>query len=318
MSSAYKKGQSAKLGDSLGEPGRRGLPFDPQRRSVLLGGLGIALSGGRAMVEDAYADDGKFVFAIIGDYGAMENAKTVRKVADMIKSWDPDYIVTVGDNNYPAGSAETIDDNIGQYFSDYIYPYYGKYGSGSPDGVNRFYPALGDHDWQTDGGKAYFDYFTLPNNEEWYDVKIDPVHLVILETSRSRMRNRKAPQGVWAKQVLEQSDMPWKLVFMHHPPFSSRKRQNDKILRWPFKDWGATSVISGDDHTYERFNNRGIPYFINGLGGANIYDFKIILEESVVRYNEDHGAMRVSGDRKHIVFEFINIHDQLIDRYVVE
>ncbi|MBP9121408.1 MAG: hypothetical protein KBF59_11150, partial [Ignavibacterium sp.] len=81
-------------------------------------------------------------FAAIGDYGlAGPNELTV---ANLVKSWNPDFIITLGDNNYELGADSTIDVNIGQYFYEYIYPYKGNYGSGST--VNRFFPSLGNHD----------------------------------------------------------------------------------------------------------------------------------------------------------------------------
>jgi len=90
-------------------------------------------------------------FAVIGDYGLSKNPE--RDVANLVKSWDPDFIITVGDNNYPDGAFETIDENIGQYYQEYIYPYTGEFGDGSE--VNRFFPTLGNHDWTTDGGQPY-------------------------------------------------------------------------------------------------------------------------------------------------------------------
>jgi hypothetical protein len=95
-------------------------------------------------------------FAVIGDYG-YEGSNELA-VANMIESWNVDFIITVGDNSYNPGS---IDENIGQYYSNFIGNYNGAYGNGSPS--NNFYPALGNHDY-TDGGglAAYFNYFTLP------------------------------------------------------------------------------------------------------------------------------------------------------------
>src|SRR5262245_17274080 len=58
-------------------------------------------------------------FAVIGDYGSAGPVEA--DVAALVKSWNPDFIVTVGDNNYTSGSAATIDANIGQYYHDYIY-----------------------------------------------------------------------------------------------------------------------------------------------------------------------------------------------------
>jgi hypothetical protein len=43
----------------------------------------------------------------------------------LVKGWKPDFIITVGDNNYPRGSASTIDQNIGQYYHGFIPAYHG-------------------------------------------------------------------------------------------------------------------------------------------------------------------------------------------------
>ena len=80
-------------------------------------------------------------FAVIGDYGL--DGENEAKVANLVKGWNPDFIITTGDNNYPYGAAETIDQNIGKYFSDYIYPYSGSYGEGAEE--NKFFPAIGNH-----------------------------------------------------------------------------------------------------------------------------------------------------------------------------
>src|SRR6266496_6790318 len=72
-------------------------------------------------------------FAVIGDYGSSTTAE--RDVATLVKNWSPDFIITVGDNNYPDGAASTIDANIGQYYHSFIYPYTGSYGAGAT--VNR-------------------------------------------------------------------------------------------------------------------------------------------------------------------------------------
>ena len=50
-------------------------------------------------------------FAVIGDYGLAGPAEL--DVANQVKSWNPDFIVSLGDNNYASGSAATIDANIG-------------------------------------------------------------------------------------------------------------------------------------------------------------------------------------------------------------
>src|SRR5688572_32227297 len=53
-------------------------------------------------------------FAVIGDYGY--TGANEAAVAAMVAGWSPDFIITVGDNNYDTGSAASIDANIGQYY----------------------------------------------------------------------------------------------------------------------------------------------------------------------------------------------------------
>src|SRR5438105_2912302 len=62
-------------------------------------------------------------FAAIGDYGLA--GQTEADVSALVHGWNPDFIITVGDNNYPTGQASTMDANVGQYYQDFIYPYKG-------------------------------------------------------------------------------------------------------------------------------------------------------------------------------------------------
>src|SRR5215211_1189631 len=99
-------------------------------------------------------------FAVIGDF---TSGTPLADVSNEIKSWNPEYVVTVGDNYY---SDSSIDTSVGQYFHEYVSPYKGSYGAGSSSG-NRFWPALGNHDYDR-GLSNYTNYFTLPNNERYY------------------------------------------------------------------------------------------------------------------------------------------------------
>ena len=158
-------------------------------------------------------------FAVIGDYGSGE--QQAADVAALVKSWNPEFIVTVGDNNYPVGAAETIDQNIGQFYHEYIFPYQGQYGEGSS--TFRFFPTLGNHDWDTQGAQPYLDYFTLPGNERYYDVTWGPVHIFALNSDSREPDGvgRSSIQAQWLKERLAASTLPWKLVVMHVPVYSS-------------------------------------------------------------------------------------------------
>jgi len=251
--------------------------------------------------------------AVIGDYGLAGQPE--QDVANLVLGWQPDVILTTGDNNYPNGEQATIDDNIGQYYHAYISPYIGTYGPGAES--NRFFPVLGNHDWNAPGTQPYLDYFTLPGNERYYEVRLGAVHLFMLDSDSREPDGvgKSSLQAAWLQQALAASPAPWKLVVMHHPPYSSGIHGRVDWMDWPFADWGASAVFAGHDHTYERLLIDGIPYFINGLGGGPIYDFNIIEEASQVRYNEDYGAMLITATEKEITFIFSSRQGQEIDTY---
>ncbi len=238
-------------------------------------------------------------------------------VATLVNSWEPDLIITLGDNNYPHGSEDTIDQNIGQYFHRYIFPYKGEYGEGAS--VNRFFPSLGNHDWITSDAQAYLDYFTLPGNERYYDFVWGPVHFFALNSDSHEPDGigRSSLQAQWLQARLAASDAPWQVVYFHHPPYSSAHHGSVDWMQWPFAEWGADAVLSGHDHTYERIMHGGIPFFVNGLGGASRYDFNDPISGSAVRYRAKHGAMKVTASDTALVFEFFAIDGTLIDSFTL-
>jgi len=131
---------------------------------------------------------GTVTLAVIGDFG--DAGQPEADVATLVNSWNPDYVLTVGDNNYPSGAASTFDENIGQYYQQYIGSYSGSYGPGATE--NRFFPVPGNHDWNTGTLQPYLDYFTLPGNERYYDVTLGPVHLFALDSDTNEPDGRTA------------------------------------------------------------------------------------------------------------------------------
>lgn len=254
-------------------------------------------------------------FAVIGDFG--EGNQGELDVANMIKGWGPDIILTVGDNNYPVGSAETIDDRIGQYYHEYIAPYSGAYGPGAE--VNRFFPTLGNHDLDTARGQPYLDYFVLPGNERYYDFTWGPVHFFALN-SDSREPDGVAMSSVqaqWLQAGLAASSAPWQIVYFHASPYSTGYQGPVNWMQWPFAEWGADTVMAGHNHVYERLLVDGIPYFTNGLGGGPIYDFTSEDPQVQARYNDNYGAMLVVADPQQVTFSFVTRSGETIDTHTI-
>lgn len=262
------------------------------------------------------APEGVIRFAVIGDYGSGDHV--AKQVAQMIDSWKPEFITTVGDNNYPAGEAQTIDQNVGRFFHSYIFPYQGNYGSGAT--TNRFFPIIGHRDWDSpEKLQPYLDYFALPGNERYYDFAWGPVHFFMLDSDEREPDGVTAGsiQGRWLERKLAESKAPWKLVFAHHAPYSSGRVPDFEHLRWPFKAWGADAVLSGFYHVYERLSVEGVPYFVNGMGGAFISGFGETDGRSRFRYDAENGAMLVDAAEARITFRFVDRRGRTIDEYIM-
>jgi hypothetical protein len=255
-------------------------------------------------------------FAAIGDYGFAGPAE--RDVAQLVKSWDPEFIITLGDNNYDVGDSSTIDQNIGQYYHNYIYKYKGRYGPSAS--TNRFFPSLGNHDYYTRNGEPYRDYFTLPGNGRYYDFVRGNVHFFALNSDPAEPDGITATstQARWLQAGLAASTARWKVVYLHHAPYSSGYHGNTQALQWPFRAWGASVVLAGHDHHYEQLTVDGLPYFVNGLGGRSVYRVRQTPQpESNTIYNGDYGAMLLNATPDSLSLQFFSRRQVLVHSYVL-
>jgi hypothetical protein len=267
------------------------------------------------------------VIGVIGDYGSGSSNELA--VANLVKSWNPDFIMTIGDNNYPSGLASTLDANVGQFYHEYIYPYAGAYGAGAVS--NRFFPVIGNHDCcvlSVDLSRydPYLAYFTLPGNERYYNYRYGPVEIFAVNSNANEPDGitNNFGQGVWLQTQLAASTAPWRLVYFHHSPFSSGSLHGTATgqgyyMQWPFKQWGATAVLTGHDHIYERIYRDGLTYFVDGIGGDRIDAFSSIPDPySQVKYNGSYGAIRIDATETNIHFQCITTNRVLIDSYSLE
>src|SRR4029077_16786078 len=161
-------------------------------------------------------------------------------VANLVKGWNPDAILTVGDNNYETGQASTIDANVGQYYHSFIGPYTASYGAGAT--TNRFFPTLGRHDWgladpNPTGDQPYLNYFTLPGNERYYTFTQGLVQFFALDSVGNEPdgTTSNSVQGQWLKAQLAASTATYKVVYFADPPYSSSNSFANADSRWPYQ-----------------------------------------------------------------------------------
>jgi hypothetical protein len=254
-------------------------------------------------------------FAAIGDYGKNNGAEGA--VANLVKSWLPDFVITLGDNNYPVGAQGTLDENVDAYYGEFIEDTFE---------TTRFFPSLGNHDWGdghvqsitctgSDCDGPYLDHFDLPGNERYYDYVKGPVHFFVLDSDPHEPDgiSISSLQAAWLQNALATAPEPWKVVYFHHPPYSSGDHGNTSALQWPFKAWGADVVLSGHDHNYERLGVDEFPYFVNGAGGALLRPCGDPISGSALCYADDYGAMHITADYCHMNLTFVTATNVEID-----
>ncbi|MBV1860228.1 MAG: metallophosphoesterase [Nannocystaceae bacterium] len=253
-------------------------------------------------------------FVAIGDFG--DDSPFEAAVAAQVHAAAPDIVLTLGDNNYPNGSAQTIDANIGKHYASFIAPYRGTYGPGAER--NRFFPSLGNHDWRTTDLQPYLEYFELPGNERYYDFVWGPVHFFALDSDSAEPDGTsvESVQSRWLQETMRASESPWQVVYMHHAPYSSGRHGSETTMQWPYAQWGADVVLAGHDHHYERIERDGAIFLVNGLSGSpKVYPIGAAIDGSIVRFNETHGALFASATATKLSFSFVTDEGRTIDTF---
>ncbi|WP_018237170.1 metallophosphoesterase [Ensifer sp. BR816] len=207
-------------------------------------------------------------FAVFGDAGDA-NLTGEKAVAALIHSWNVDFILTIGDN--VSSSGQTYETVVGQQYHDYIGNYQGAYGPGSS--INRFFPIIGDNEYETNNVSNYLNYFTLPDNERYYDFQIGPVHFFGLNSNSEEPDGRTSTsvQGQWMRSTLEGSDATFNVAYFHHTAYNPDGGSSS--MRWPFENWGVNAAFAGHRHGYYRENRDDngdgvqLPYLSTGFAG---------------------------------------------------
>lgn len=229
-------------------------------------------------------------FAVIGDWGDTCEQTCPNLVAAMVKSWNAyglDFIITTGDNDYPLGTMHDLVTSMAFYSA--WSPWLGGAAPGScPQPGNpapRFFPTLGNHDTYTGCGQPYLDYFCglgaySPTGTARYYNYARPdglIEIFSLDANSSEPDgvNVCSKQALWLKGALARSTAAWKIIVFHEPPIGTSQADgfNLPFRQWPFAEWGASIVLMGHKHLYERIrDSSGLTWVINGLGGTSRVD----------------------------------------------
>ena len=202
-------------------------------------------------------------------------------------------VFTTGDNTYPIGS--DVD-----FWSCY-HPSWGRHKA-------RTRPAPGNHDYAIPGAPGYFNYFGAaagPAGQGYYSYDLGQWHIVVINSMLAQ--TNPGPQEAWLDADLSANPRPCTLAYWHHPRFSSGLHGNQTQMQpvWEILyRHNADVVVSGHDHSYERFAPqtptgeadpvRGIRQFVVGTGGAFLYSFNNPQPNSEKRYNKWFGVIKLT------------------------
>lgn len=237
-------------------------------------------------------DGSPLTFLVLGDWGRDGMCCQRDVAAEMAISAAtvrPQFVVSVGDNFYDRGVEASTDRQVDRSWRDvYITPH--KNLQTVPWKV-----ILGNHDHagnvaaQTVLGRKeplwhmperY--YFEKAENSDVFMAFIDTT--VMYYTQKEMLAEFKGDsvsmfyrdnQVAALKKALADSNAKWKLVFGHHPFFSSaehamdeshNRRQLQTMLMPVFKENNVTAYFCGHEHTLEHHASEGIHFFISGAG----------------------------------------------------
>jgi hypothetical protein len=172
-------------------------------------------------------------------------------------------------------------------------------------------PVPGNHEYYTADASGYYTYFGKIAGDPkkgYYSYDLGDWHLIALNSNCSDVScEAGSPQEEWLKADLAAHPNACTIAYWHHPRFSSGTHGNDENLAlfWQhLYEADVEIVLSGHDHTYERFapqspeairdDTKGVRQFVVGTGGKNLYKFKNIQPNSEVRNHETYGVLKLT------------------------
>jgi len=134
----------------------------------------------------------------------------------------------------------------------------------------KFQACLGNHDIRTDDGNPQVKYLGFNMSDRYYTFRHNSVQFFALDTNHNADWETQLP---WVEKELSNSDAPWKIVFGHHPIYSSghygTNQEFIKTLTPLFQKYGVRLYINGHDHNYERTCAiNGTTYLTCGAGAG--------------------------------------------------
>jgi tartrate-resistant acid phosphatase type 5 len=178
-----------------------------------------------------------------------------------------DFGLTLGDNFYPKGLDELFDPRWQRDWERF----YGQLGI-------RFYVTLGNHDHYTVEGPETEIQRSLRSSswclpKHYYTFTAGPVQFFALDTNPIENREPAYREQLeWLERAMAASSARWKVVYGHHPIFSTgpdggTEEMVEEVLP-VLKRHQADVYLAGHEHLMEYLKSEGgVSFFVAGAGG---------------------------------------------------
>jgi 3',5'-cyclic AMP phosphodiesterase CpdA len=249
-------------------------------------------------------------FAAIGDSGrgTPEQFAVAAQMARYRDAFPYAFVIMLGDNIYEGPA--TPDD----YRRKFEEPYRALLDRGV-----RFYAALGNHD---DPRQVFYEPFNM-HGERYYSFAppedlptrlATRVEFFVLDST-----NLDHGQVEWLDNRLAESKADWKVVYMHHPLYTSgRYRTSARILRSMLEpillQHHVDAFFSGHEHIYQRTAlENGVQYFVSGGAGSLRTGDGAPASYIARSFDRDYHFMLVEIDDDALCFQAISRAGRTID-----
>jgi 3',5'-cyclic AMP phosphodiesterase CpdA len=193
--------------------------------------------------------------AVAGDVG--DSGSRLTATADAMARLagdDPfDVLLLLGDNVYPSGDPAQLPSTVFEPFAPVL------------DDGTELLAILGNHD--APHGDAQLAALGIPGR--WWSEEHGDVLLVGLDSNEPD----NPEQLAFLEEVLRTSTATWKIVALHHPPYSAGYQGSNEDTRRAFvplfERYGVQLVLSGHDHDYQRSKViNGVTYIVTGAAAG--------------------------------------------------
>lgn len=258
---------------------------------------------------------GSVRFAIIGDSGRGDAAQ--HEVARQMIAWREQFpyelVLMLGDNIYDHHTPADYEARFEQPYKPLL------------DAGVRFQAAIGNHD---DPAQIHYDKFNM-GGQRYYSFREAEMSLqggvagAGVRFFALDSRSFDPDQLRWLRRELADSSSRWKIVYFHHPLYTSgRYSAAARPLRAGVEpilvEGDVDVVLSGHEHFYERIlPQRGIVYFTSGAAGSlRVNDIRPS-RLTARGFDTDYSFMLMEVAGNELYFQAISRQGETVDAGVI-